>query len=195
MVQAQRGAWPAPGTTGHPRFPRPNNKRRARCSASGSRGAPSTWPTTAWTATWCASGGGEPTAGRAGQGRAGRGRLATGCRSAAGLRAGSAGGAPVQRHASAASAAAACLAASMHGLSAPVHEAGHGGEHALRAWSRREPRRTRLHRPERHAQEAGHGDERAFIFEGNEPGRQAEATYDQALQEVCRLVSPAGSRT
>lgn len=38
-------------------------------------------------------------------------------------------------------------------------------------------------------QEAGHGGERAFIFEGNEPGRQAEATYEQALHEVCRLVS------
>lgn len=38
------------------------------------------------------------------------------------------------------------------------------------------------------AQAAGHGAERCFIFEGNEPGRQGEATYEEALAEVCRVV-------
>ena len=40
-------------------------------------------------------------------------------------------------------------------------------------------------------QEAGHGGERAFIFEGNSPGVQAEATYAEALAEVNRLVRDA----
>ena len=55
---------------------------------------------------------------------------------------------------------------------------------------------ARHHPGPRHAalsflQEAGHGGERAFIFEGNSPGVQAEATYAEALSEVNRLVRHA----
>ncbi|PRW33545.1 acetyl-coenzyme A chloroplastic glyoxysomal isoform X1 isoform B [Chlorella sorokiniana] len=37
--------------------------------------------------------------------------------------------------------------------------------------------------------EAGYGGERAFIFEGNSPGVQAEATYAEALAEVNRVAN------
>lgn len=45
--------------------------------------------------------------------------------------------------------------------------------------------------PPHKPQEAGYGGERAFIFEGNSPGVQAEATYAEALAEVNRVVSHA----
>ncbi|KAL4419772.1 hypothetical protein ABPG75_006870 [Micractinium tetrahymenae] len=37
--------------------------------------------------------------------------------------------------------------------------------------------------------EAGHGGERCFLFEGNEPGREGGATYQEVLDEVCRLAN------
>lgn len=37
--------------------------------------------------------------------------------------------------------------------------------------------------------EAGHGAQRCFLFEGNEPGREAVMSYEDVLKEVCRLVS------
>lgn len=36
---------------------------------------------------------------------------------------------------------------------------------------------------------AGHGDQRCFLFEGNEPGRDGVMTYKEVLDEVCRVVS------
>lgn len=35
---------------------------------------------------------------------------------------------------------------------------------------------------------AGHGDQVCFLFEGNDPGRDAKMTYKQVLDEVCRVV-------